>query len=173
MSKEKIKETFKKFDYNGNGILSLAEIDKAAIELCPQFADEKPVLLRAYKAADASKDGFIQLKEFDRLIDLLYYYDEVYHIFQQLDKNKDKRISFEEFNKGHEFVGLQNRSADEFKKDFDEIDTNKEGYILFEELCIYVVKKKLVPSESELICAKSIYLTETNRITRLRICKFF
>ncbi|RIB22890.1 hypothetical protein C2G38_2172771 [Gigaspora rosea] len=148
LSKEKIKETFKKFDYNGNGILSLAEIDKAAIELYPQFADEKPVLLRAYKAADASKDGFIQLKEFDRLIDLLYYYDEVYHIFQQLDKNKDKRISFEEFKKGHELVGLQHHSADELKKDFDEIDTNQGGYILFEELCIYVAKKKLVSSEA-------------------------
>ncbi|CAG8731635.1 16632_t:CDS:1, partial [Gigaspora rosea] len=51
-------------------------------------------------------DGLIQLNEFDRLIELLYYYDEVYHIFQQLDKNKDESISFEEFKKGHELVGI-------------------------------------------------------------------
>ncbi|CAG8690350.1 22176_t:CDS:2 [Dentiscutata erythropus] len=148
LSKEKIKDTFRRFDYNGNGILSLAEIDKAAIEIYPQFADEKPVLMRAYKAADASKDGFIQLNEFSRLIDLLYYYDELYHLFQQLDKNKDKRISFGEFKKGHDLMGITTNNIDELKKEFAKIDTNDGGYILFDEFCIYAAKKKLVESEA-------------------------
>ncbi|CAG8535404.1 7575_t:CDS:2 [Dentiscutata heterogama] len=148
LSKEKVKETFKKFDYNNNGLLSLAEIDKAVIELYPQFADEKPVLMRAYKAADVSKDGYVQLTEFGRLIDLLYYYDELYHLFQQLDKNKDKRIGFDEFKKGHELIGITTNNTAELKKSFAEIDTNDGGYILFEEFCIYAAKKKLVESEA-------------------------
>ena len=50
---------FKRMDYNGNGALSLAEIDKAVLELYPGF-DNKPALMRAYKAADVSADGFVR-----------------------------------------------------------------------------------------------------------------
>ena len=55
-------ELFKRFDFNGNGMLSLAEIDKAVVELWPQF-DHKPALMRAYKAADRNEDGFIRRRE--------------------------------------------------------------------------------------------------------------
>ncbi|CAG8816492.1 22415_t:CDS:2, partial [Cetraspora pellucida] len=103
---------FKQFDYNDNGILSLAEIDNAVICLYPQFADKKPVLMRAYKAADASK---------------------------QLDKNKDKRISFEEFKKGYKLMGICRLSNDEIKAEFDKIDTNHGGYILFDEVKLIII----------------------------------
>ena len=36
-------------DYNNNEVVSLAEIDKAIVELWPEF-DHKPALMRAYKA---------------------------------------------------------------------------------------------------------------------------
>ena len=49
---------FDRWDCNGNGGLSLAEIDKAVGELYPEFA-HKPALMRAYKAADVSADGFV------------------------------------------------------------------------------------------------------------------
>ena len=49
---------FKKMDNNGNGLLSLAEIDKAVLHLYPSF-NHKPALMRAYKSADKSGDGFI------------------------------------------------------------------------------------------------------------------
>ena len=39
-------------DYNGNGALSLAEIDAAVVELYPGF-NNKPALMRAYHAADS------------------------------------------------------------------------------------------------------------------------
>jgi hypothetical protein len=46
-------QLFKKFD-NGNGRLSLAEIDRAIIDYYPQFATNKKAIMRAYKAADTS-----------------------------------------------------------------------------------------------------------------------
>ena len=49
---------FDRMDVNGNGGLSLAEIDKAIIELYPAF-NHKPALMRAYKAADRDDSGFI------------------------------------------------------------------------------------------------------------------
>ena len=48
-------------DFNGNGTLSLAEIDKAVVEIWPQF-NHKQALMRAYKAADVSGDGWIGVR---------------------------------------------------------------------------------------------------------------
>jgi hypothetical protein len=46
-------QLFNQFD-NGNGRLSLAEIDRAIIQYYPQFGKNKKVIMRAYKAADTS-----------------------------------------------------------------------------------------------------------------------
>ncbi|CAG8518141.1 5625_t:CDS:2, partial [Ambispora gerdemannii] len=133
MDKAKLREVFNVFDYNGNGILSLAEIDKAVIELYPKLAKDKPAIMRAYKAADTSKDGFIDFQEFGRLVDLLFYYNQLFKLFSQLDIDKDRRISFEEFKKGHELMGIHARTKKALKEAFDSIDTNLGGYILFDE----------------------------------------
>ena len=82
------------------------------------------------------QDGFIDINEFERLIDLRYYYNDMYKKFQQLDKNNDKRISFLEFKKGHEIIGLEASTSEELKKEFNKIDINHGGYILFDEVRI-------------------------------------
>ncbi|CAG8514650.1 7965_t:CDS:2 [Paraglomus occultum] len=144
LDRAEIKKVFDVFDYNGNGILSLAEIDRAVIELYPHLAKDKPAIMRAYKAADTSKDGFIDLNEFGRLIDLLHYYHELYKKFQQLDIDGDRRISYVEFKKGHDLMGIKGRSDKVLKAAFDEIDTNHGGYILFDEFCTYAAKTKML-----------------------------
>ncbi|KAJ3163441.1 hypothetical protein HDU86_000020 [Geranomyces michiganensis] len=133
-------EVFKTFDYNGNGILSLAEIDRAVIQCFPQYANEKPVLMRAYKAADASKDGFVDKREFAKLIDYMKLYDGFYKKFAKLDKDGDHRVDFAEFQKGFAEVGLESSSARQL---FDEIDKNKGGYILFDEFCGALASRQL------------------------------
>ena len=80
------------------------------------------------------QDGFIDIDEFERLIDLLYYYNDLYKKFQQLDKNNDKRISFSEFKKGHEIIGLKANTSEKLREEFNKIDTNHGGYILFDEV---------------------------------------
>lgn len=74
------------------------------------------------------------MKEFCRLIDLLYYYNELSDLFGQLDTNKDKRISFVEFKKGHELIGESDVDDADLRRDFNRIDTNHGGYILFDEV---------------------------------------
>eukprot|EP01117_Protostelium_nocturnum_P009908 TRINITY_DN352_c0_g1_i1.p1 TRINITY_DN352_c0_g1~~TRINITY_DN352_c0_g1_i1.p1 ORF type:complete len:188 (+),score=63.09 TRINITY_DN352_c0_g1_i1:24-587(+) len=143
LSREELKKIWDVMDYNGNGIVSLAEIDKACIELYPELAKDKPALIRAYKAADSSKDGFIERKEFAILMDYLFYYDKLWHDFQKLDVDHDRRVSLVEFEKGHEIAGLHGKhSKADLKKAFDSIDTNHGGFILFEEFCNYVAKQK-------------------------------
>ena len=80
------------------------------------------------------QDGFIDFKEFGRLIDLLHYYNELFKIFKELDINNDRRIDFGEFKKGHELIGISVGSIKELREKFNEIDTNHGGYILFDEV---------------------------------------
>ena len=50
------KKMFGRFDFNGNGYLSLAEVDKAIRDELnqPQLFSSKPVLMRAFQAAKGS-----------------------------------------------------------------------------------------------------------------------
>ncbi|CAF0873826.1 unnamed protein product [Rotaria sp. Silwood1] len=142
LTTDECKKLFKRFD-NGNGILSLAEVDRAIIFWYPEFGTNRQAMLRAFKAADTNGTGFIEFKEFHRLLDLLYYYNQLSDLFGQLDTNKDKRISFNEFRKGHELMGLSHINDNHLREEFNRIDTNHGGYILFDEFCLYMAKKKL------------------------------
>jgi Ca2+-binding EF-hand superfamily protein len=101
----------------------------------------KPAILRAYKAADKSKDGFIQFREFAGLIQQLAFYDDLYLKFQALDRNGDRRLSFEEFKQGHKMLGLPAGNDAELRRTFDALDANSGGYLLFDEFCTFFTRK--------------------------------
>ena len=96
---------FHRMDYNGNGALSLAEIDKAVVELYPGY-DHKPVLMRAYKAADVDQDGLIERREFRKLLHYLVYFNNLWHKFEEIDSDGDRRLTEAEFVKGCAVVGV-------------------------------------------------------------------
>ena len=127
-------ELFRRIDYNGNGGLSLAEIDKAVVELYPEF-NHKPSLMRAYKAADISGDGFIQRKEFAKLLHYLVYFNNVWHLFEQIDTDGDRRLDLAEFIQGCAVVGIEGMGLAELEGAFGDIDGNGGGFVLFDEFC--------------------------------------
>ena len=91
-------------DFNGNGSLSLAEIDKAIVELWPQF-DHKKAVLRAYKAADRNGDGFIRRREFRLLLEYIIYFNRLWDTFESIDANHDQRLDRDEFSAASKLVG--------------------------------------------------------------------
>ena len=95
---------FNRIDYNGNGSLSLAEIDKAIVELWPQF-DHKKAVLRAYKAADRNGDGFIRRREFRLLLEYIIYFNRLWDTFESIDANHDQRLDRDEFSAASKLVG--------------------------------------------------------------------
>ncbi|KAI8608402.1 hypothetical protein BC830DRAFT_1174445 [Chytriomyces sp. MP71] len=136
VDKAKLLDSYSEFDSHPNGKLSLAEIDKALIHVAPELAKDKPAIMRAYKAADSKKsDGFIEKDEFEGFVTLLIKYDKIYKMFQAVDKDGDRRITFDEFEKGRKKLGI---SAGEARADFDKIDNNGGGIILFDEFCAYL-----------------------------------
>lgn len=151
--KEKRKKMFRDFDPNGNGILSLAEVDKAVRDVLgvDEIFDAKPAIMRAFQIAKNSKpskrtdigDDYIELKEFKFFLLSLRQYFEYYVAFVLVDSNKDKKINLAEFTSAKEKIEVWVGQIDDVEKVFNEIDSNHGGAILFDEFCKWAIKKNL------------------------------
>merc|ERR1719359_750947 len=96
-----LKKMWQHLDFNGNNVVSLAEIDKFIVESYPVL-NHKPALMRAYKytiQADpqSRKDEFVHKKEFKKLLANLFYFNKLFWVFDQVDNDKDRRLNFQEF----------------------------------------------------------------------------
>ena len=139
---------FNALDVNGNGGLSLAEIDKGVVSgiftkaLSPEGSegsesfDHKPALMRAYRAADRSQDGFIERSEFALLLQYMVYFNNLWHRFEAIDSDHDRRLDLGEFTAGCEMLGLE-ISAEEAEAEFMRCDADGGGLILFGEFCAW------------------------------------
>jgi hypothetical protein len=131
-SNEEIEHSFTLLDYNNNAIISLAEIDKYIVERYPAL-DNKPALMRAYHATDSDQDGFINKKEYCALFHYIEIYTKLWNKFEKMDANGDRRIERCEF----ELIG---QSIFGNVTNFDDIDTNNGGMILFKEFCDHIIQ---------------------------------
>lgn len=136
-----VESSFNEMDVNGNGRISLAEIDKLIVEKYPTF-NNKPALMRAYKAADADDDGLINRKEFKRLWAYIAYFNNLWHKFSVFDHNQDRKINRTEFETlSKDLFGAKFGSVSEADYLFELIDTNGGGEITFTEFCSFMVKR--------------------------------
>jgi ankyrin repeat protein len=131
---------FRRVDNNGNGKLSLAEIDKAVGELWPHF-QHKPALMRAYKAADVNDDGWIRRREFRLLLEYLVYFNNLWDKFSEIDTSGDRRLTADEFQHGCNVIGEQ-LSPSEANAQFSAMDANSGGFILFDEFCAWCARRQ-------------------------------
>eukprot|EP00116_Pleurobrachia_bachei_P009074 sb/3469336/ len=122
------KEMFNMFDPNvlgscltpilsplGNGILSLAECDKAMRDvICiDELFDAKPAIMRAWqiaknctksKRSDGHGDDYIEFREFKFFLCALRQYFEYFVAFSRVDADDDRRINLEEFTAAQELM---------------------------------------------------------------------
>lgn len=140
------------FDVNGNGYLSLAEVDKGIRDVIqlPELFTLKPVIIRAFNAAKtalkaSSKygDDYVSKAEFKYLIQYLKDYTSYWIVFDEIDTSNDRRISLEEFEKAVPTLQGKGLKIPDAKKAFAEIDTNNGGKILFDEFCHWVISHQL------------------------------
>merc|ERR1712013_279413 len=142
---------FNEFDPNGNGILSLAEVDKGVRDVLQidEIFDAKPAIMRAFQIAkNRGKsnrdigDDYIEFREFRFFLLSLRQYFEYYVAFVRCDTNSDHKISKEEFAAAKEKIEVWVGEID-VEASFREIDTNGGGSILFDEFCAWAIKKNL------------------------------
>ena len=95
---------FNLMDPNGNGYLSLAEVDKGVRDVlcCDEIFDCKPVIMRAFQTAkNAAKTkarlgaDYVERVEFRLLLVYLRKYFELFKLFRGIDKSNDRKISIE------------------------------------------------------------------------------
>jgi Ca2+-binding EF-hand superfamily protein len=153
---KKRKIMFRAFDPNGNGYLSLAEIQKGVRDVlhCDALFDAKPAIMRAYHAAKGAVksktklgDDFVEMREFRALLVYLQRYFELHIKFQSIDSGGDHRIDKGEFKKAVGLLsgwGLNVTNADE---EFKRVDKDGGGQILFVEFCEWALNKHLSAEE--------------------------
>jgi Ca2+-binding EF-hand superfamily protein len=148
----KRKKLFSDFDPNGNGYLSLAEIDKGFLDIIniPFIYKRKPVIMRAFQAAKAScknkssvSDDYIELNEFRIFLVYLRQYLECFEMFDRVDTSDDKKISLDEFKLALPLIEKWGVKLEDPEKEFKLIDENHGGSILFDEFCHWAIKKHL------------------------------
>jgi Ca2+-binding EF-hand superfamily protein len=148
---EKRKQLFNKFDTNGNGVLSLAEVDKGCRDVLQlqEIFDCKPVVMRAFQAAksinqsEKANDDFVDLSEFRLLLLYLRQYFELYVMFDAIDTSDDRRITEDEFVNAVALVEKWGVKPEDPIETFQQIDANGGGAVLFDEFADWAIRQKL------------------------------
>lgn len=149
--KEQRRELFKSMDPNGNGFLSLAEVDKGIRDVLAldEVFGIKKVIIRAFNAAKSvhKSTGLgadtIEFVEFRLLLWYLRQYFEIWQMFKRMDESGDNRIDLEEFKQGVEKIESWGVKIDDPEAEFAELDSNGGGQILFNEFADFALKKGL------------------------------
>eukprot|EP00756_Hemistasia_phaeocysticola_P003028 Hpha_TRINITY_DN12025_c0_g1::TRINITY_DN12025_c0_g1_i1::g.141068::m.141068 len=145
------KRMFHDTDQNGNGILSLAELDLAVKTRWPKF-DHKNAVIRAYKLADkkGTRDGWLTRSdddtkcEWSHFLKYLSLYNYYWHKFAAIDLNHDLSVDINEWranaNAIFELEGDEALLMDELDVVFQEMDVDGSGRVRFDEFCIWAAK---------------------------------
>merc|ERR1711963_24980 len=152
--KAKRKELFTQFDPNGNGYLSLAEVDKGMRDVLQsdELFDCKQAVNRAFhfaknKSQGESKHGddLLEFREFRLFLQTLRQFFEYYQAFERIDTGDDNRVSKEEFcsDKIKESITKWVGEIEDFEAEFEKIDANGGGQILFTEFVDWALEKNL------------------------------
>jgi len=150
----KRKDMWNQIDINGNGFCSLAEITKGVRDVIAvdELFDAIPAINRAFhhcKNIGEDKGGhgpdFIEFREFRLLLKTLRQFFEYYQAFDRIDTGDDRRVSKEEFTSDsikssiEKWVG----PIEDMEQEFDKIDQNGGGQILFNEFIDWALAKDL------------------------------
>ncbi|KAJ1444666.1 hypothetical protein M885DRAFT_454522, partial [Pelagophyceae sp. CCMP2097] len=137
-SRSELAALWRRYDCNGNGMLSLAEIGKCVAAEFPEY-DDKAALMRAYKFADVDGSGFVTRGEFGTLVRSLAYYRGLAADFADADTGGDRRVDFAEFRDYAPRMGLHLSDA-EARVIFRKMDADGGGQVLFEEFCAFLAR---------------------------------
>jgi len=143
---------FKEFDPNGNGYLSLAEVDKGirdVLQLDNVF-NCKPAIMRAFQAAKTKgskrtkySDDYIEKNEVRIFLVYLRQYFEYWQMFERIDVNHDRKVSFTEFKQAIPIMEKWGIKLQDPAKTFRDVDENGGGVLLFDEFSHWAIKNSL------------------------------
>ncbi len=131
----------------------MTEIDKFVVERFPVL-NHKPALMRAYKRTISREGGgdgndWVEKAECLALLVNLFYFNKLWHAFEAIDTDDDRRLTFAEFQNGLQYADLH-LAPDAARAAFDNMDSNHGGIVLFDEFCVFVSRQRNPAYEPEL-----------------------
>ena len=84
----------------------------------------------------------ITRREFKKLLHYLVYFNDLWHEFEAIDEDGDRRLSLEEFGHVSAVVGHP-MSAEEAEAEFEAMDEDGGGFVLFDEFCRWCAHRHL------------------------------
>lgn len=145
-SNDKLGAVWKELDFNGNGKVSLAEIDKWVTSKHEKL-NNKPALMRAYKrttgrAGGGDGDAWVEKKELRILLPNLVRFNKLYAVFEDVDSGDDRRVDINEFKSSINRLGMC-LSDEQAEEEFKDADENGGGQMLFDEFCAWFLKQQV------------------------------
>merc|ERR1711991_93808 len=146
------RKIFNDMDMNGNGYLSLAEVDKGVRDVlkADHLFDCKPAMLRAFNAVKDTapshtphSDDYVTRSEFRLLMVALRQMFELWHMFELVDTGDDRRVDQDEFTKAVPMFEKWGLKISDPAATFKEVDKNGGGQILFDEFVKWAMEKGL------------------------------
>ena len=146
---EKLKETFNQFDSNKDGKVSVEELAEGIKKLDLGLTENQ--IYDFICSSDENQDGEISYKEFSERFGVHFNQQfcseslkkifaklsekflDLKSIFKNLDKNKDGKIDFNEFQSSLVNCGFK-FDSNQSKELFQFIDSNKKGFITYDAL---------------------------------------
>lgn len=162
--KHRRSKLFEIFDPNGNGYLSLAEVDKGLIHTFQLASDGdkhvtkecKAAIVRAFQATkdkSGQTDGIdgdtVTRSEFRLLLIALERYMELLHMFKVMDASQDQRVSQAEFVRATPLLRQWGVALARPDEAFKKIDRNAGGQVLFDEFSGWALKVGLEMLEDD------------------------
>ena len=162
----RLNEFWEILDVNGNGKVSLAEIDKLMVYSYPKLNNKK-ALMRAYKQTclmdGGDGDAWVEPEELPMLLVNLFYFNKLYAAFIDIDCDFDRRLDKNEFYLGAKKLGLKLKRR-EAEKEFAKMDANGGGVVLFDEFCVWYTGK--INPEREIATSTSQFVEKRKKKPR-------
>lgn len=133
-----LKKWWKALDMNGNGLVSLSEVETFTRQRYPVLA-EGVTLKRAFLYAtqrDGDGDSYLDEFELPALLRNMIYFTHVRHLCSAADSDGDERLSVNEFIKVALALGMAN-SPEEASSAFRVADKDGSGTVRLDEMCCW------------------------------------
>mmetsp|Transcript_34775 Transcript_34775/g.58875 ORF Transcript_34775/g.58875 Transcript_34775/m.58875 type:complete len:342 (-) Transcript_34775:267-1292(-) len=177
---------FAVFDPNGNGLISLAEIEKGLMEVLGYGVDVKRVVAksvaRAHRGAKAAihrdnskaADDYVEKREFRVFIEFFRFDLHLLKLFLDLDTSDDLRLSKEEFIEAVPVIQkkLKLKALENPEEAWNEMDADHAGMALYEEFANWMMDKKAWDPSTQLqMIQRNVKNTYGARVPRLSLGK--
>jgi calcium-binding protein CML len=134
-----LEHAFKAIDINGDGVITVAELEALFSRICGGAAPSQDEILVMVNELDRDGDGCISLEEFGAIGSAFLPpsgEEELRETFEFFDEDKDGRITAEELLRVFKAFGDGRCTLEDCRRMISGVDKNGDGFVCFEDFTL-------------------------------------